>query len=416
MPTKFVSRVAYAGVTIYSGATALLHRTRLWDALKAAIGLTDVDRVVVTATGALTIAQCGTLLVDASGGNIVLTLPASGVDADEALYEVDRLDATANTVTFVPAGADTIGGAASVLVTGTMRLRLPAGKTDWRVHSISGGTPAKALAALGAAKVVGVRQTVLSGPVDSDGFSAFGGSTGGTTVTASGTLIVTAANGFVAAGQQNRIGSIVNPSWTGLSTNGTMYMYLDVNADETCTTGSGTLLPGDQWGGPYSTIANQFTFNKQEMIGKVGNGATADQTYRVYAGEVTVAGGVVTAITWYALMGRYDSGWTATLPSASAVVSKNSNLGVYPDASSVIIECISADNGYAVGDRIVSPLFTGVGSANSGGVMPVVATRNTVGFATGSVANYVTPKAGGVAATLTLASWKWKIVASRGIW
>ncbi|MES2401883.1 MAG: hypothetical protein V4573_17965 [Pseudomonadota bacterium] len=155
MPTKFVSRVAFTGAVIYSGATALLHRTRLWDALKAAIGLTDVDRVVVTATGALTVDQCGTLLVDASGGNILLTLPASGVDADEALYEVDRLDATANTVTFVPAGADTIGGAASVLVTGTMRLRLPAGKTDWRVHSISGGTPTAARTAHGLDVIIG---------------------------------------------------------------------------------------------------------------------------------------------------------------------------------------------------------------------------------------------------------------------
>lgn len=155
MPTKFVSRVAYYAAAIYPGATAALHRARLWDALKAAVGLTDVDRVVITATAALTVTQCGTLLVDATAGNIVLTLPASGVDADEALYEIDRLDATANTVTFAAAGADTVGGAANIAVLGTMRLRLPAGSTDWRVHSISGTTPAKARAAVGAVGLTG---------------------------------------------------------------------------------------------------------------------------------------------------------------------------------------------------------------------------------------------------------------------
>ncbi len=153
MPTKFVSRIAYFAEALCPGALAMAHRARLWDALKAAVGLTDVDRVTITASAALTVTQCGTLQVDATAGNIVLTLPASGVDTDEALYEVDRLDGTANTVTFAAAGADTVEGGASVAVLGTMRLRLPAGKTDWRVHGISGGTPAKARAALGITSV-----------------------------------------------------------------------------------------------------------------------------------------------------------------------------------------------------------------------------------------------------------------------
>lgn len=150
MPTKFVSRLAFLATAIYPGSLALTHRGRLWDALKASIGLTDVDRVTITASASLTIEQCGTLQVDATAGNVVLTAPASGVDADEALYEIDRLDSSSNTVTFAAAGTDTVGGAASVNVLGTMRLRLPAGKTDWRVHSISGGTPVAARNAIGA--------------------------------------------------------------------------------------------------------------------------------------------------------------------------------------------------------------------------------------------------------------------------
>src|SRR4030042_3951719 len=111
------------------------------------------------------------------------------------------------------------------------------------------------------------RQTVESGTVDSNGFAAFGGSTGSTTVTTATTLYLNAANGMV-----NRRGSITNPSWTGLSTNGTMYLYLDIAADGTCTTGSTILAPVSQFGGTYSVTSGQFTFNIQEMVGKVGNG------------------------------------------------------------------------------------------------------------------------------------------------
>ena len=174
----------------------------------------------------------------------------------------------------------------------------------------------------------GVRQTVLSGPVDSDGLPAFGGSTGSTTVTASGTLVATAANGYGATGATDRVGVIVNPSWTGLSTNGTMYLYLDIAADGTCTTGSTTLAPVYQEGGTYSTTSGQFTFNISEMVGKVGDGSAANQAYRVYVGQVTVSGNVVTAIAWYALRGRYESPWFAV--SASTAYARNHNLGTRP--------------------------------------------------------------------------------------
>lgn len=173
---------------------------------------------------------------------------------------------------------------------------------------ISGGTPP-------------VRQTVLSGPVDVNGFSAFGGATGSTTVTATGTLIVTAANG-----QINRRGVSVNPSWTGLTANA--FLFLDVAADGTCTPGSTTLVPTYRWGGADVTTNNQATFNIQEMQMKVGNGAMAAQTYRVFVGEVT-ASGTVSAITWYALMGRYSSGRFAI--AAATTYNRNHNIGVPAD-------------------------------------------------------------------------------------
>lgn len=146
---------------------------------------------------------------------------------------------------------------------------------------------------------VPVRQTVLNGPVDATGQSAFGGATGATTVTAAGTLFMTAANGM-----SNRIGSKANPSWPGLSANGTMYLYADVNVDGTITEGVGSSLPTYQWGGTPAVTTGLFTFNIQQMQGFIGNGTAAVAGYRVYIGEVTVAAGVVSAIVWYALMGR----------------------------------------------------------------------------------------------------------------
>jgi hypothetical protein len=195
---------------------------------------------------------------------------------------------------------------------------------------------------------VPVRQTVLSGTVDTNGLPSFGGATGATTVTTSTTLTVTAANGTT-----NRTGSIVNPAWTGLSTNGTMYLFIDIAADGTCTTGSGTLAPTYRWGGADVTTNNQFTFNIQEMSGKVGNGTTAAQTYRVYVGQITVAGGVVTAITWYALMGRYRSPLTVNLPAVTVTTTYSHNLGVDygVEVEGWAINKIT-ENGFAVGSQV----------------------------------------------------------------
>ena len=240
-----------------------------------------------------------------------------------------------------------------------------------------------------------VRQTVLAGPVDISGLPNFGGSTGGTTVTAAGTLTATAANGNL-----NRTGSIVNPSWTGLSTNGTMYLYLDIAANGTCTTGSTALAPTYRWGGADVVTTGQNTFNIQEMQMKVGNGTTAAQTSRVFVGEVTVSGSVVTAITWYALQGRYSGAEQGT--AYNAAYSQNHNLGVQPLITNWVWVCKTADIGFAVGDELPFALTTG--SAWS--------SPKSTGFGTGSGISW--PAKGGTTASIALANWKAKPYILRG--
>lgn len=257
-----------------------------------------------------------------------------------------------------------------------------------------------------------VRQTVLSGPVDTNGLPSFGGSTGSTTVTASGTLIATAANGFVVGGQVDRVGSITNPSWTGLSTNGTMYLYLDIAANRTCTTGSTTLEPNYRWGGADVVTNGQFTFNIQEMVGKVGNGSVATQTYRVFVGQVTVAGGVVTAITWYALQGRYESP-EQSVPANNTLLSLNHNIGVRPQKYDVKFRCATTEYGYPVGSEATfSANDDGDGSRNNGSYATrlVAAWINTSTSATPFIKRF---DAAGLA-NLTAGNWRVVMQAQRG--
>lgn len=241
---------------------------------------------------------------------------------------------------------------------------------------------------------VPVRQTVLSGPVDSNGFAAFGGSTGSTTVTAAGTLIATAANGLT-----NRIGTIVNPSWTGLTASA--YLYLDIASDGTCTTGSTTLLPTYRWGGSDVVTNGQFTFNIQEMIGKVGNGATAAQTYRVFVGKV-VASGTVSAIVWYQLNGKYSTE-QATI-AASTAYSFNSNIGCTLQRVIAWVECKTADLGYAVGDRVYTIGADANGTVYSGTVF--WSTENTCGFTFGGGGPQFPNKSTGGITSVVIANWK----------
>ena len=357
-------------------------------------GTTYRGPIFVRFAGALILTHNASTLILPSGANITtaagdtcIALPISGGWYVATYTRNSGTDATETSKGIVELAtpAETITG------TDTVRATHPAGV-------------AAAIAAIPVSPAV--RQTVLSGAVDSNGFSAFGGSTGSTTVTASATLVATAANGML-----NRTGTIVNPSWTGLSTNGTMYLGLTVNADGTCTPYSSTLEFNYQWGGTYSVTSNQRTFNIQEMTTKVGNGASAAQAYDLQVGEVTVAGGVVTAIVWYQLMGRYDSGFTATLPSLSTQTGRNHNIGVKDLDVTFIIECTTSDFDYAVGDR----RYGSPGSFDSGNFYPSalnINTRLSLSL-TKSGSYYSALKGGGAGGGLTTSSWKYKIQAQR---
>lgn len=265
-----------------------------------------------------------------------------------------------------------------------------------------------------------VRQTVLASAVDSAGLPTFIAAGAGLSVTIAATSVpiyLTAANGFSGTGGTNRIGAIsADTSISGLTDATTNYLYADIASNGTVTLGKTTLAPTYQWGGTYSTTNGQFTFNIQEMVGKVGNGSTADQTYRVFIGEAVTSGGAVSSVVNYALMGRYISAYTATLPGASASASFSHNLGtrILTSMPQIIIKCTTTDNGYAVGDVVYN---AGI-YPNAGDYAPVPVTltgRNTAQIATGNASTWIlVPKAGGAKTVLTLASWSYALAVDRG--
>jgi hypothetical protein len=129
------------------------------------------------------------------------------------------------------------------------------------------------------------------------------------------------------------------------------------------------------------------------------------ETPLVFVGEVvTNATGVTSAIA-YAYNGLYHSGFTNGLPAAGTQISKNANLGcIFRVDAKMVLECITADAGYVPGDRIAPQ--SGYYSRSA-----VARGRNTVSFNCNGW--YNTNKTTGADVNLTLANWKYALIAQR---
>ncbi len=272
----------------------------------------------------------------------------------------------------------------------------------------------------------GVRQTVQHGPVTTAGLPNFLPSTdanldlGSQNISSSYPFVVSAANGANASGAVNRIGiSTANLTWTGLTASRAAatpnFLCVTINADGTLTPGYTILPPIYQWGGTPSTINAQYTFNIAEMKGYLGNGSTAPEVFIVWVGEAATDGSGVISTVAYAYNGRYDSGFTATLPTTSTKTSASHNIGCKPRSYEVIFECTTADGGFAVGEQIkvAQSVWSYDGSVLR--PVPVLASVNTMAFTSSSSQAWVSSNAAsGASLVYTLASWKYKAIAERG--
>lgn len=198
-----------------------------------------------------------------------------------------------------------------------------------------------------------VRQTVLSASVDSNGYPNYITSGSGLSVDIAATsvpVVLTAAGGNGVTGIGDRVAAITsNTVISGLTASATNYLYADIDSNGVATLGHTLFAPVYQFGGTYSVSSGQFTFNIQEMTGKVGNGVTADLAYRVYIGEAVTDGSGVTSVVNYALMGRYQSA-DVSIGVAGSLYTFSHQIGVQMVESQLYARCISADFGYATGD------------------------------------------------------------------
>lgn len=224
------------------------------------------------------------------------------------------------------------------------------------------------------------------------------------------------AAGIGAAGAVDYVGSAsadVTGFWSGLTANTTNYLFVDRNSGTGALTGVASLLPyiAQDSGVAISVVNGQHTYVYDTGQMYVGNGSVATAVQRTSVGECVAGASTISSVTSYAKLGRYDSGFTATLPAVSTQTSRNSNLGVVPASVRLLIECTTPDNGYAVGDLVFAS-----GTSGNNGPIAYTATRTTIGFSTGNTNAFVTfPKTGGgTGIGLTNANWKYKMTADRG--
>lgn len=281
----------------------------------------------------------------------------------------------------------------------------------------AGANPSWATSAAGQASP-GTRQTVLGGP-ESAGIPTFLPATSVSLTLSSQNLstttplVVSAAGGFGVNGPTDRLGSATGTlTWTGLTASSTCYLYVDVAADGSLTTGHSILAPVYQNTGTPSTTNDQYTFNVYAMIGYVGNGTVATQAYRVFVGEAVTSGTAVTSTIMYGYRGRYQ-GADAAMPSVTSVTTITHNLGTMMVRNRIDIVCVTTNLNYAVGE-IVFDAFTGY---NNGTYITTVrpispVTRNTARFNL-STGMYILNATTSVGAQITLANWNYRAVVIR---
>lgn len=193
------------------------------------------------------------------------------------------------------------------------------------------------------------------------------------------------------------------------------YLYGDIAGDGSVTLGSTILQPVYEAVGAFSTTSGQFTFNIGQMVGRAGNGVTADQVYRVFIGEVQAASNAISSVMPYALLGRYVSPVSASLPAAGTRTAYAANLG---DANNVqvssYVKCLTAgDGGWNVGTILTANINLAASAYQIASV--AIEGRNALSVTAGANSSgWVSYNSGtGAAAGLTTANWGLFIVARR---
>lgn len=268
---------------------------------------------------------------------------------------------------------------------------------------------------------LGVRQTVMSGPIASGAPSFLPATSGSLSLTSqnistgANALLVAAAGGFSTSGAVDVTGSATsNITWSSLAASTTVYLGVTVSGGA-LTTFSTTLAPIYQFGGTISVTNGQYTFDIQAMKMYLGNGTVANSVNAVFVGECVTGVGSVTSTVAYAYNGYYVSSLQA-IPATATMTNFNHNVGVGPQwySDSWVIECISTDAGYAVGEQTTIFNLTEIGAGYSYFIASKQDRKtSTISTSAVSFAN-IRPKSGGSGANLTSTKWNLRLSIKRG--
>jgi hypothetical protein len=247
-----------------------------------------------------------------------------------------------------------------------------------------------------------VRQTVQGGPTIAGGLPNFFPSTTASLAITSNSLateplVVSASQGFGGAAERVGICS-TTLTWSALTPSVVNYLYVDVAANGTLTTGSTVTAP------VYSLYAtsgtNTFSISTMTMY---SSGTT--KAWRVFVGECLAGVGTIISTTEYGYNGIYTNELAAISPLSLLAQTIFHNLGVVPRKAVLMAECLTLDMTIPVG-TVVVPNFAGVAQTMS-------LTRNTAIFRCVTSYNVHHPSTG-VSTAMTVGSWKSWLVVERG--
>lgn len=186
---------------------------------------------------------------------------------------------------------------------------------------------------------VPVRQTVLSGPVDSNGHPqllSYSGQNITLAATSGSPLVVAFAAGQDASGAVdyiNRLTANVSNAWTLPTVDATYYLFTDRDASTAAITyGYTTTRPEYVEDDAASITSGAHTFLINEMQMYLGDGAAAATKQRVFIGEAVVSGGAITSVTSYMFCGRFQSATDQNLsdPHANTTYTATHKIGMLP--------------------------------------------------------------------------------------
>lgn len=219
---------------------------------------------------------------------------------------------------------------------------------------LDGGVTAAKIATGAVPVFIGARQTVQGGPINASGLPDFLPASSVTltlatqNISATYPLSVSASQGHGSGAE--RIGSVTGNtlSWTLSASSGVNYLYVDIAANGTLTTGQTTTAPVYS----YTATSGTNTFNITTMT-MFTSGST--RGWRVFVGEATAGASSISAAIAYAYNGVFSGYASAITPLVTTAMSVNHNLGITPKSFGFFTECITTDGSFSVG-HVTQPI------------------------------------------------------------